>query len=76
LKLTDDISVTGHVLLKFCLPEFDTALGVICKPAVLMAMPEAAMDKHHSPVFRKNNVRSPRKASDMNPEAESHAVEK
>lgn len=48
--------IAGLVVAYFFEPEFRSRRRFFEKRAILVAMPEAAMDKNHRPKFRKNEV--------------------
>lgn len=59
------IKVPLGILRQFWQPEIEPALGRVCKLAVWMSMPKAAVDEHAQPVFRENQVRFARQIVPM-----------
>ena len=69
------IFITRNILLKFLTPEIQTGFRCISILTARMAMPEAAMNKDHCPVFRKNNIRFPWKCFIRNSESVPHTMQ-
>jgi len=67
-------SVTVDIGREFVLPESDSGLGVGCKPAPFVPMPEAPMHENSQSVFREHQVWAAWKVLPMNAEAQAHPV--
>lgn len=63
--------VPVDVSLKFFLPEIAVRLWCGCVSAVLVPVPETAVNEYHSPVFRKHQVGRPRQIPYVKPVSES-----
>lgn len=60
---------------EFVGPELPVAMGGGCAFASLVPVPEAAMDEHHSLVFRQDDVRLAGEGGNIEPETVSRAVQ-
>lgn len=68
--------IPEYILLEFLRPELGSSGGCGCEPAAFVTMPEASMDEHDCPKFRKDQIGFPRQSLAVQPISQAPCMQR